>query len=73
MPFDGALYTEHSFTPVQRHANRLSGVVLGLRDSDKVNDTYPMQWDVFVGNPLSSSNSFATASHTGRFYLWPEF
>jgi hemolysin activation/secretion protein len=73
MPFDGALYTEHNLPPVQGHANRLSGMVLGFRCSDKVNDTYPMQWDVFVGKPLSNSNSFTTASHNGRFYLWAEF
>ena len=57
----------------QQSAYRLSGMALGLRGSHKVNDAYPLQWDVFVGKPLSHPDGFTTAQHTAGFALRAEF
>jgi hemolysin activation/secretion protein len=46
---------------------------VGLRGAHKVNDAYPLQWDVFVGKPLSRPDGFTTAAHTAGFSLRAEF
>lgn len=57
----------------QANADQLKGMALGLRGSHKVNDAYPLQWDVFVGQPLSHPNGFTTAGRTAGFSLRAEF
>lgn len=57
----------------QENAYRLTGMAFGLRGSHKVNDAYPLQWDVFVGKPLSHPSGFTTAGHTAGFSLRAEF
>lgn len=63
----------HTTTPGQDGAYRLSGMAVGLRGAHKVNDAYPLQWDVFVGKPLSHPDGFTTAAHTSGFSLRAEF
>jgi hemolysin activation/secretion protein len=67
------LDTGRTTTPGQDSAYRLSGMALGLRGAHKVNDAYPLQWDVFVGKPLSRPSGFSTAGHTAGFSLRAEF
>lgn len=57
----------------QENADRLSGMAFGLRGSHKVNDAYPLQWDVFVGKPLSHPTGFTTAGHNAGFSLRADF
>jgi hemolysin activation/secretion protein len=68
-----ALDAGRSNTPGQDIAYRLSGMVVGLRGAHKVNDAYPLQWDVFVGRPLSRPDGFTTAAHTAGFSLRADF
>ena len=60
-------------SPGQERAYRLSGMALGFRGSHKLSDAYPMQWDAFVGKPLSHPDGFITAQHTAGFTLRAEF
>ena len=60
-------------TPGQENAYRLTGMAIGLRGSHQVLDTYPLQWDVFVGKPLARPDGFMTAQHTAGFALRAEF
>lgn len=57
----------------QENADRLTGMAFGLRGSHKVNDAYPLQWDAFVGKPLSHPTGFTTAGHTAGFSLRADF
>jgi hemolysin activation/secretion protein len=57
----------------QENAYRLTGMAFGLRGSHKVNDAYPLQWDAFVGKPLSRPDGFTSAGHTAGFSLRAEF
>ena len=68
-----ALDAGRTTTPGQENAYRLSGMAVGLRGSHKVNDAYPLQWDVFVGKPLARPDGFTTAKHTAGFALRAEF
>ena len=68
-----ALDAGRTSSPGQENAYRLSGMAVGLRGSHKVNDAYPLQWDVFVGKPLSRPDGFSTAKHTAGFALRAEF
>lgn len=68
-----ALDAGRTTSPGQDSAYRLSGVALGLRGSHKVNETYPLQWDVFVSKPLARPDGFTTAQHTAGFALRAEF
>ncbi|WP_310611371.1 ShlB/FhaC/HecB family hemolysin secretion/activation protein [Limnohabitans sp.] len=68
-----ALDAGRTSTPGQDGAYRLSGMAVGFRGAHKVNDAYPLQWDVFVGKPLSRPDSFNTAAHTTGFSLRAEF
>jgi hemolysin activation/secretion protein len=67
------LDTGRTTTPGQDSAYRLSGMALGLRGEHKVYDAYPLQWDAFVGKPLSRPSGFTTAGHTAGFSLRAEF
>jgi hemolysin activation/secretion protein len=67
------LDTGRTTTPGQGSAYRLSGMAVGLRGAHKVNDAYPLQWDVFVGRPLSHPTGFTTAGHTAGFSLRAEY
>ena len=68
-----ALDAGRTTSPGQDSAYRLSGVALGLRGSHKVNEAYPLQWDVFVSKPLARPDGFTTAKHTAGFTLRAEF
>ena len=68
-----ALDAGRATSPGQDSVYRLSGVALGLRGSHKVNETYPLQWDVFVGKPLARPDGFTTAQHTAGVALRAEF
>lgn len=68
-----ALDAGRTTTPGQDGAYRLSGMAVGLRGAHQVNDAYPLQWDVFVGKPLSRPDGFTTAAHTAGFSLRAEF
>jgi hemolysin activation/secretion protein len=68
-----ALDAGRTTSPGQDSAYRLSGVALGLRGSHKVNEDYPLQWDVFVGKPLARPDGFTTAQHTSGVALRAEF
>ena len=68
-----ALDAGRTTTPGQEIAYRLSGMALGLRGSHKVNEAYPLQWDVFVGKPLARPDGFTTSKHTAGFALRAEF
>ena len=68
-----ALDAGRTTSPGQDSAYRLSGMALGLRGSHKVNEAYPLQWDVFVGKPLARPDGFTTAEHTAGFALRAEF
>jgi hemolysin activation/secretion protein len=67
------LDTGRTSTPGQGSVYRLSGMAVGLRGSHKVNGAYPLQWDLFVGKPLSRPDGFTTAGHTAGFSLRAEF
>jgi hemolysin activation/secretion protein len=67
------LDTGRTTTPGQASAYRLAGMAVGLRGAHRVNDAYPLQWDVFVGKPLSHSAGFTTAGYTAGFSLRAEF
>lgn len=73
MQMYAGLDTGRTTTPGQDSAYRLSGMALGLRGAHKVNNAYPLQWDVFVGKPLSHPNGFTTASRNAGFSLRAEF
>jgi hemolysin activation/secretion protein len=68
-----ALDAGRTTTPGQDGAYRLAGMAVGLRGAHKVNDAYPLQWDVFVGKSLSHPEGFTTAAHTAGFSLRAEF
>jgi len=68
-----ALDAGRAITPGQDDAYRLSGLALGLRGYHKVSDAYPLQWDLFVGRPLSRPEGFTTARRTAGFSLRTEF
>ena len=68
-----ALDAGRATSPGQDSVYRLSGMALGLRGSHKVNETYPLQWDVFVGKPLARPDGFTTAQHTAGVALRAEF
>lgn len=68
-----ALDAGRATTPGPYGAYRLSGMALGLRGYQKINGTYPLQWDVFVGRPLSRPDGFTAAQHTAGFSLRAEF
>lgn len=68
-----ALDAGRATSPGQESVYRLSGVALGLRGSHKVNEAYPLQWDVFVSKPLARPDGFTTAQHTAGFALRAEF
>jgi hemolysin activation/secretion protein len=68
-----ALDAGRTTSPGQENAYRLTGMAFGLRGSHKVNDAYPLQWDVFVGRPLSHPGGLVTAKHTAGFALRAEF
>jgi hemolysin activation/secretion protein len=54
-------------------ALRLAGTALGLRGQHRIAGAYPLQWDVFVGRPLSRPDGFAASQHTTGFNLRAEF
>ncbi len=54
-------------------ALRLAGVALGLRGQHRLADAYPVQWDVFVGRPVSRPDGFGASQHTTGFSLRAEF
>lgn len=60
-------------TPSQDGIYRLSGMAVGLRGVHKVNDAYPLQWDVFIAKPLSHPDGFTTAAHAAGFSLRADF
>ncbi|MGY0195953.1 ShlB/FhaC/HecB family hemolysin secretion/activation protein [Leptothrix sp. BB-4] len=60
-------------SPGQQSAYLISGIALGFRHSHKVNEAYPLQWDIFVGKPLSHPDGFATARQTAGFALRAEY
>jgi hemolysin activation/secretion protein len=68
-----ALDAGRTTTPGHDGAYRLSGLAVGFRGAHKVNEAYPLQWDVFVGKPLSHPDGFTTAAHTAGFSLRAEF
>ncbi len=68
-----ALDAGRTTTPGQDRAFRLSGMAVGLRGAHKFNDAYPLQWDVFLGKPLSQPDGFTTASRTAGFFLRAEY
>lgn len=68
-----AIDAGRAMTPGQDDAYRLSGMALGLRGHHKLSDTYPLQWDLFVGRPLSHPEGFTTARRTTGFSLRAEF
>lgn len=68
-----ALDAGRTTSPGQESAYRLSGMAFGLRGSHKVNDAYPLQWDVFVGRPLARPDGFTTAQDSAGFALRAEF
>lgn len=68
-----ALDAGRTTTPGQDGAYRLLGVTIGLRGQHKMADAYPLQWDIFVGRPLSRPEGFNTAQHTAGFSLRAEF
>lgn len=68
-----ALDAGRTITPGQDVAYRLSGMAVGLRGAHKVSDAFPLQWEVFVGKPLSQPNVFSTAARTAGFSLRTEF
>ncbi|MCW8209310.1 ShlB/FhaC/HecB family hemolysin secretion/activation protein [Verminephrobacter aporrectodeae subsp. tuberculatae] len=72
-----ALDAGRSTTPEQDRAHRLSGMALGLRGQHKVADAdpvpYSVQWDVFLGKPLSRPEEIATAKRIAGFSLRVEF
>jgi hemolysin activation/secretion protein len=53
--------------------HRLSGIALGVRGFYRINDAYPLQWDIFVGKPLARPDGFTTAQHAAGFALQAEF
>ena len=73
MQFYAALDVGRTTSPGQENAYYLSGMASGLRGSHKVNDAYPLQWDVFVGKPLSHPDGFTTALSTAGFSLSAQF
>ncbi|WP_265258166.1 ShlB/FhaC/HecB family hemolysin secretion/activation protein [Verminephrobacter aporrectodeae] len=72
-----ALDAGRSTTPEQDRAHRLSGMALGLRGQHKVADAdpvpYSVQWEVFLGKPLSRPEEIATTKRTAGFSLRVEF
>lgn len=68
-----ALDAGRTSSPGQESTHRLSGVALGLRGSHKSDNAYPLQWDVFVGKPLSYPDGFTLARHIAGFALRSEF
>jgi hemolysin activation/secretion protein len=69
----GALDAGRANTSGQDGAYRLSGTAMGLRGAHKVNGAYPLQWDVFVGKPLSHPGGLTTAALTAGFSLRIDF
>jgi hemolysin activation/secretion protein len=68
-----ALDTGRTTTPGQGSGYRMSGIAAGLRGQHMLSNGYPLQWDIFVGKPLSYPNGFATGKHTAGFTLRAEF
>ncbi len=68
-----ALDAGHTTTPGQERAYRLSGIAVGLRGSHKVSSADHLQWDVFVGKPLSHPDGFTATRHTAGFSVRSEF
>ena len=48
---------------------RLTGMSVGLRGQYLVADAYPLQWEAFVGHPVSKPEGFITARFTAGFNI----
>jgi hemolysin activation/secretion protein len=73
MQFYASIDAGRTTIPGQDGAYRLSGMAVGLRGEHKINDAYPLQWDVFIAKPLSHPDGFTTAAHAAGFSLRAEF
>ena len=67
-----AFDTGRTTTPGQGSAYRLSGMVVGLRGQHNLAD-YPLQWEAFVGRPLTRPEGFSTTHHVAGFSVRAEF
>lgn len=60
-------------TPSQAGSYNLSGVALGLKGLFKWQDQYPLQFDFFVGKPLSRPDGFASSSQVTGVSIRADF
>jgi hemolysin activation/secretion protein len=60
-------------TPSQAGSYKLSGVALGLKGLFKWQDQYPLQFDFFVGKPLSRPDGFASSSQVTGVSIRADF
>jgi len=68
-----ALDTGHTTTPSQDSAYTLSGLAWGLKSLFKWQDQHPLQFDFFMGKPLSHPNGFASASRVTGMSMHADF
>ena len=68
-----ALDAGRTTTPGQKDAYKLSGAALGLRGMVQWQEQYRLQFDFFVGKPLSRPDGFTSASYTTGVSMRADF
>jgi hemolysin activation/secretion protein len=68
-----ALDAGRTTTPGQDGSYKLSSVALGLKGLFKWQDQYPLQFDSFVGKPLSRPDGFASSSQVTGVSMRADF